>query len=153
MRCPKCKFENPENNKFCGQCGYELRLAAEGENKIITVLFAAVVNYSGMSEKLAPETIKQIMQDCFKLLIEQVQKYGGTVDQLLGDGLMALFGAPLAYEDHAQRACYKEHPSHLLLPVILGKKELPEIRELPETMRDDNCLLLSEYSVYGPPFK
>jgi predicted acyl esterase len=47
----------------------------------------------------------------------------------------------------------KEHRSHLLLPVILGKRELAEIRELPETMRDDNCLLLSEYSLYEPPFK
>ena len=47
----------------------------------------------------------------------------------------------------------KEYQSHLLLPVILGKRELPEMRELPETMRDDNCMLLSEYNVYGPPFK
>jgi putative CocE/NonD family hydrolase len=47
----------------------------------------------------------------------------------------------------------KEHRSHLLLPVILGKRELSEERELPETMRDDNCLLLNEYNVYGPPFK
>ena len=47
----------------------------------------------------------------------------------------------------------KDHRSHLLLPVILGKRELPPERELPETMSDDNCLLLQEYSVYGPPFK
>jgi hypothetical protein len=46
----------------------------------------------------------------------------------------------------------REYRSHLLLPVILGKREVPETRQLPETMQDDNCLLLSEYNVYGRPF-
>ena len=133
MKCPACGSENPEANKFCGECAHTLaniinpsistfpvnappkhiadqiiasKAIIEGENKVVTVLFADVVNYTSICEKLASETVKQIIEDCFKSLIEQVHLYEGTVDKLLGDGLMALFGAPLAHEDHAQRACH-----------------------------------------------
>jgi class 3 adenylate cyclase/tetratricopeptide (TPR) repeat protein len=78
----------------------------QDEHKIITVLFADVVDYSVISEKLKPETVQQILNGCFAILIEQVRKYEGVVDKLLGDGMLAFFGMPAACEDHAQRACY-----------------------------------------------
>ena len=59
-----------------------------------------------MAEKLDPEDIHEIMDGCFKILMDQIHKYEGTINQFTGDGVMAIFGAPLAHEDHAQRACH-----------------------------------------------
>jgi class 3 adenylate cyclase/tetratricopeptide (TPR) repeat protein len=82
------------------------RINTDGERKIITVLFTDVAGYTSMTEKLDLEVVREIMNNHFKILIEAVNNYRGTVDQLLGDGMVAFFGAPLAHEDHAQRACY-----------------------------------------------
>jgi class 3 adenylate cyclase/tetratricopeptide (TPR) repeat protein len=132
--CSKCDSENPPGNAFCDQCGFDLnkpvesplidykkpqsytpknladkiltnRSAIEGERKLVTVLFADAVNYTAMSEKLDPEEVHQIMDGCLRILMDQVHRYEGTINQFTGDGIMALFGAPLAHEDHAQRAC------------------------------------------------
>jgi class 3 adenylate cyclase/tetratricopeptide (TPR) repeat protein len=81
-------------------------LNAIGEHKIISVLFTDVVNYTSLAEMINLEAVREIINNHFKLLIESVNKYEGTVDQLLGDGMVAFFGAPIAYEDHAQRACH-----------------------------------------------
>jgi len=133
--CPQCNSENPPDNTFCDQCGYDLveskeappvdytepqsytpkhladkilttRSSIEGERKLVTVFFADVANYTSISEKLDPEEVHQIMDDCFKILMDEIHKYEGTINQFTGDGVMALFGAPVAHEDHAQRACY-----------------------------------------------
>jgi len=72
----------------------------------VTVFFADVANYTSMSEKLDPEEVHQIMDGCFKIIMDEIHKYEGTINQFTGDGVMALFGAPVAHEDHAQRACY-----------------------------------------------
>ena len=160
MHCPKCQIENPDENKFCRECGSKLRLACpqcateilssdkfcgecghplkepqeippidyskpqsytpkfladkiftnrstlEGERKLVTVLFADVANYTAMSEKFDPEEVHQIMDGCFNILMRETHKYEGTINQFTGDGVMALFGAPVAHEDHAQRACH-----------------------------------------------
>ena len=82
------------------------RSSIEGERKLVTVLFADVASYTAMSEKLDPEEVHQIMDGCFKILMDEIHKYEGTIKQFTGDGVMALFGAPVAHEDHAQRACY-----------------------------------------------
>ena len=82
------------------------RSAIEGERKLVTVLFADVANYTSMAEKLDPEEVHQIMDGCFKILMDEIHKYEGTINQFTGDGIMALFGAPVALEDHAQGACY-----------------------------------------------
>jgi class 3 adenylate cyclase len=76
------------------------------ERKIISVLFTDVVSYTSLTEKLDIEVLREIMNQHFKVLIESVNTYEGMVNQLLGDGMVAFFGAPRAYEDHAQRACY-----------------------------------------------
>ncbi|MCJ7808313.1 MAG: AAA family ATPase, partial [Dehalococcoidia bacterium] len=133
--CPSCGANIPPGKKFCGECGNTLeelksplpidysqpqsytpkfladkildtRSSIEGERKLVTVLFADVANYTSISEKLDPEEIHQIMDGCFKVLIDEIHRYEGTIDKFTGDGVMALFGAPLAHEDHAQHACY-----------------------------------------------
>jgi len=80
--------------------------ALEGERKQVTVLFADVKGSMELAEQLDPEAFSQIMQRFFQILPEGVERFEGFVDKFTGDGIMALFGAPIAHEDHAQRACY-----------------------------------------------
>src|SRR5215510_5243354 len=80
------------------------RGAIEGERKIVTVMFSDVSGFTAMSEKLDPEDVHAIMDRVFEVILQAVHLYEGTVNQFLGDGVMALFGAPIAHEDHAQRA-------------------------------------------------
>jgi class 3 adenylate cyclase/tetratricopeptide (TPR) repeat protein len=80
--------------------------ALEGERKQVTVLFADVKGSMELAEQLDPEEWSQIMQRFFQILSDGVERFEGFVDKFTGDGIMALFGAPIAHEDHAQRACY-----------------------------------------------
>ena len=134
MQCPQCGKGLPSAAVFCDECGFKLtavsetipidynqpqsytpkyladkiltsRSSIEGERKLVTVLFADVANCTSMAEKLDPEEVHQIMNGCFKVLMAEIHKYEGTINQFTGDGVMALFGAPVAHEDHAQRAC------------------------------------------------
>jgi len=82
------------------------RSAIEGERKIVTVMFTDVAGFTPLSEKLDPEAIHEIMDGCFKILMDEIHQVEGTINQFTGDGIMALFGAPLAHEDHARRACH-----------------------------------------------
>ncbi len=131
--CSACGATNPPTNRFCGKCGALLstdlpggrfappdaytprhiaerilssRNALEGERKRVTVLFA---DMKGSMELLAdrdPEEARRILDPVLERMMEAVHHYEGTVNQVMGDGIMALFGAPLAHEDHAVRACY-----------------------------------------------
>src|SRR5947209_8359790 len=133
--CPSCGFLNEGGEKFCGGCGRALtatarpveprfgspqtytpkhlaekiltsKSALEGERKQVTVLFA---DLKGSMELLAdrdPEEARKILDPVLERMMEAVHRYEGTVNQVMGDGIMALFGAPLAHEDHAVRACY-----------------------------------------------
>ncbi|MCP4756314.1 MAG: zinc-ribbon domain-containing protein, partial [Proteobacteria bacterium] len=134
INCSNCGKALPPDAVFCMGCGTKLstsdpslsedytspksytpthlankilttRQHIEGERKLVTVFFADVAGFTSMSEKLDPEDVRNIMDDCMKMLMGHIHKYEGTVTQFLGDGLMALFGAPLAHEDHARRAC------------------------------------------------
>src|SRR5262245_21316430 len=80
------------------------RGALEGERKSVTVLFADVSGFTAMSERLDPEEVHGIMDRAFAVILNAVHRYEGTINQFLGDGVMALFGAPIAHEDHAHRA-------------------------------------------------
>jgi class 3 adenylate cyclase/tetratricopeptide (TPR) repeat protein/DNA-binding IscR family transcriptional regulator len=82
------------------------RAALEGERKQVTVLFADVKGSMELAEQLDPEEWSRIMQQFFHILSDGVERFEGFVDKFTGDGIMALFGAPIAHEDHAQRACY-----------------------------------------------
>ena len=131
--CPACAAANPPGQKFCGECGAPLartvtaakfispetytpkhlaekiltsKSALEGERKQVTVLFA---DMKGSMELLAdrdPEEARKLLDPVIEHMMEAVHRYEGTVSNLMGDGIMALFGAPLAHEDHAVRACY-----------------------------------------------
>ena len=80
------------------------RSTLHGERKPITVLFADVASFSTLADRLDPEDVHTLMDGCFAILTEQVHTYEGTINQFTGDGIMALFGAPIAHEDHAVRA-------------------------------------------------
>src|SRR5206468_11729099 len=82
------------------------RAALEGERKQVTVLFADVKGSMELAEQVDPEAWHRIMDRFFHLLADGVHRFEGTVVQFTGDGIMALFGAPIAHEDHAQRACW-----------------------------------------------
>jgi class 3 adenylate cyclase/tetratricopeptide (TPR) repeat protein len=82
------------------------RATLEGERKQVTVLFADVMGSMELAERSDPEQWRRIMERFFSILCEGVHRFEGTVDKFTGDGIMALFGAPIAHEDHAERACY-----------------------------------------------
>src|SRR6266566_3833769 len=134
LRCPSCGHANRAAAKFCEECGTRLgsaaasteppraprdytpghlaekilgsRAALEGERKQVTVLFADVKGSMDLAEQLDPEEWHRLLDRFFQLLAEGVHRFEGTVNQYTGDGVMALFGAPIAHEDHARRACY-----------------------------------------------
>jgi len=135
VACPSCGFSNEPGEDFCGGCGASLtiagrraqprfaspqaytpkhlaekiltsRSALEGERKQVTVLFA---DLKGSMELLAardPEEARKLLDPVLERVMEAVHHYEGTVNQVMGDGIMALFGAPIGHEDHAVRACY-----------------------------------------------
>jgi class 3 adenylate cyclase/uncharacterized protein YcbX len=133
-RCPKCGATNPVANRFCGDCGAALRSSAtvdrkaastkdtipqldvtraaspdelpEGERKTVTALFADIKGSMELIEDLDPEDARAIVDPALRLMIAAVQHYAGYIVQSTGDGIFALFGAPLAHEDHPQRALY-----------------------------------------------
>jgi class 3 adenylate cyclase len=134
VRCASCGSELPPGSRFCNKCGHAVgaqpeseqrfaspeaytpkylaekiltsKAAIEGERKQVTVLFA---DLKGSMELLAdrdPEEARKLLDPVLERMMEAVHRYEGTVNQVMGDGIMALFGAPLAHEDHAVRACY-----------------------------------------------
>ena len=160
MLCPRCQFENPDDNRFCEGCGGPLakqcsncghpnrpraqfcggcgaalaptppavepkfaspqsytpkhlaeriltsRSAIEGERKQVTVLFGDIKGSLELIEGSDPEQAQALLDSAIGTMMEAVHRYEGTVNKVLGDGIMALFGAPLAHEDHAVRGCY-----------------------------------------------
>jgi len=133
--CPQCGTESPAEHLFCDRCGCDLGLPSkaptidynrprsytpqsladrilstrnriEGEQKLVTVLFADVADFTSIAEQLDPGAVHEIMGGFFRVLLDEIHRYEGMVDKFTGDGVMALFGAPLAHEDHAQRACH-----------------------------------------------
>ncbi len=109
MNCPNCQTHNPEGARFCPNCGTPLAPThvprpVEGERKFVTVLFADVVGSTSMGEELDPEQIAEIMNGAFAFMNSAVAKYGGTVARLMGDAILAFFGAPAAHEDDPERA-------------------------------------------------
>ncbi|HLE86531.1 MAG TPA: zinc ribbon domain-containing protein, partial [Candidatus Brocadiaceae bacterium] len=134
IKCQSCGKGNPPTNKFCGECGHKFsefvkeakslqldkpqsyipqhladkilatKSSIEGERKLLTVLFADVKGSTSIGETLDPEELRSIIEKYFEISMKEVHRYEGTVNQFLGDGFMALFGAPIAHEDHAIRA-------------------------------------------------
>ena len=127
--CPNCGRQNPARQKFCHGCGQRFtseperdtrsytpkhladkilqsKSALEGERKQVTVLFADITGSMALAGQVDPEEWHSILDRYFQIASDGVHRFEGTVNQYTGDGIMALFGAPIAHEDHAQRACY-----------------------------------------------
>jgi predicted ATPase/class 3 adenylate cyclase len=107
MRCPVCNTENPEAAKFCLNCGNrmpERKTSGASERRVVTVLFCDVKGSTAFAEKLDPEDWTEIIGGAFRVLTPPIQRYGGTVARLLGDAVLAFFGAPVAHEDDPERA-------------------------------------------------
>ncbi len=129
-QCTQCAAQNPPHAKFCNQCGAGLvsvsiprersaytpahlvervlkhRSAMEGERKQVTVFFADMAGSTQLAGQVDPEQWHRILDDFFSILAEEIHRFEGTINQFTGDGVMALFGAPLALEDHAARAAH-----------------------------------------------
>ncbi|MBI3329624.1 MAG: AAA family ATPase [Nitrospinae bacterium] len=131
LLCPVCGNPSRPGAAFCDSCGTSLkgqtsapppqpplsytprhlaekiltsRAALEGERKPVTVLFCDLANSTALAERLGPEAMHTLLNQFFELALAEVHRYEGTINQFLGDGFMALFGAPLAVEDHARQA-------------------------------------------------
>jgi class 3 adenylate cyclase/tetratricopeptide (TPR) repeat protein len=127
VTCPVCGATAPAEATFCAQCGVRLaapptpatqtpsaiapsstpplpKQPAGYERRLVTILFADIVSFSTLSEHIDPEELLEIMREAYPCLLEPVQHYNGTVVQVLGDGLIAYFGAPQAQEDDPERA-------------------------------------------------
>ena len=104
MACPSCASALPEGARFCPTCGSSVAPARFEERRIVTVLFADIVGYTAMAEFRDPEQVKRLIDSCFERLVHDVRSFGGTVDKILGDGIVALFGAPVTHEDDPERA-------------------------------------------------
>ncbi len=134
LTCAKCRSELPADAKFCLECGEPVasqataeprftspeaytpkhlaekiltsKAALEGERKQVTVLFADLKGSMELLAERDPEEARKLLDPVLERMMEAIHQYEGTVNQVMGDGIMALFGAPLAHEDHAVRACY-----------------------------------------------
>lgn len=105
-RCKACGNDLRAKARFCDVCGAPVSTPQPaGEHKQVTVLFADVVGSMQLAAALDGERLQEVMNELFNRAAAVVQRYQGTVDKFTGDGLMALFGAPVALEDHALRAC------------------------------------------------
>src|SRR6516225_3222350 len=104
--CRTCGTEPLEHARFCHGCGAPVQDSdTRAEYKQVTVLFADVVHSMDIAAAVGAERLREIMTGLVDRCTKVVQRYGGTVDKFTGDGIMALFGAPVALEDHAFRAC------------------------------------------------
>src|SRR5436305_14224918 len=111
-RCATCGAVAPPQARFCMECGSSLgeapaarpAAAPPEERRQVTVLFADRSGYTAVSEGMDPERVKALVDGALRRLASEVERFGGTVDKYIGDNVMALFGAPVAHEDDAERA-------------------------------------------------
>src|SRR5258705_13277230 len=136
-RCPACGTPAPDGSKFCMECGAALdpraapaRPADPGpvrpsqpgaaalpeERRQVTVLFADISGYTAMAERMDAELVKSMVDRCLRRMGAEVERYGGTVDKYIGDNVMAIFGAPVAHEDDAERAVRAALSMHHAIP-------------------------------------
>ncbi|MGZ8567111.1 MAG: AAA family ATPase, partial [Actinomycetota bacterium] len=106
IRCKACGHENPETNKFCGECAASLAVSEPTSEvrKTVTIVFCDVVGSTAMGEALDPESLRRVMERYFDAMQAAIERHGGTVEKFIGDAVMAVFGVPQVHEDDALRA-------------------------------------------------
>lgn len=105
--CPQCGEENPDRARFCLACGTALEAAEPGpqeERRIISVVFVDLVGFTGRSDKQDPEDVQAILTPYHDLVRRELESFGGVVEKFIGDAIVAVFGAPTAHGDDAERA-------------------------------------------------
>jgi class 3 adenylate cyclase/tetratricopeptide (TPR) repeat protein len=105
IACPSCGRQNPDDARFCSNCGHALvsRVRAE-ERRHVTALFADLVSSTALSDRHDPEIVRNVVSQFFERATEAIRRYGGTAEQFRGDAVMAVFGLQRAYEDDPERA-------------------------------------------------
>jgi class 3 adenylate cyclase/tetratricopeptide (TPR) repeat protein len=104
--CPSCGEENPEHARFCLACGQSLQAPAPAaeERKVVSVLFVDLVGFTSRSDRADPEDVRATLRPYHERVKADIERFGGTVEKFIGDAVMAVFGAPVAHEDDAERA-------------------------------------------------
>jgi class 3 adenylate cyclase len=104
--CPQCGQENRAEARFCDACGASLAPPREGreERKVVSVLFADLVDFTAAAEVLDPEDVRALQEPYWRHVRAEIERYGGTVEKYIGDAVLGLFGAPVAHEDDPERA-------------------------------------------------
>ena len=105
--CPRCGQENPAGARFCNACAAPLAVddgTRLEERKVVTVLFADLVGFTTRAERMDPEEVRSLLRPYHARLRDELERFGGTVEKFIGDAVMAVFGAPVAHEDDAERA-------------------------------------------------
>ncbi|HVF73842.1 MAG TPA: adenylate/guanylate cyclase domain-containing protein [Acidimicrobiales bacterium] len=120
MKCPACATQVPDGARFCPSCGHLLHARAD-ERRIVTVLFADLVGFTSFSEGRDPEQVKNLVDRCFERLVGDINAFGGRVDKIVGDAIVALFGAPVAHEDDAERAVRAALQMQRTLATVTGE--------------------------------
>ncbi|HTK17834.1 MAG TPA: adenylate/guanylate cyclase domain-containing protein [Acidimicrobiia bacterium] len=103
MTCPACGATTAAGARFCQECGQRLGVSLE-ERRLATVLMADLVGFTAISAGADPEQIKRLVDHCFEQLVADITEFGGRLDKIVGDEIIAIFGAPIAHEDDAERA-------------------------------------------------
>ncbi|TMK64426.1 MAG: hypothetical protein E6G52_06325, partial [Actinobacteria bacterium] len=109
LTCEVCGGANPLDSRFCGNCGADLLASTASEpsgeeRRVVTILFADLVGFTSRAERLDPEDVRAILTPYYTRLRQEIEAFGGTVEKFIGDAVMAVFGAPVAYGDDPERA-------------------------------------------------
>jgi class 3 adenylate cyclase/tetratricopeptide (TPR) repeat protein len=120
VKCPKCGAENPQGARFCNECGTEIAVvSASGgsadrtaEFRLVTMLFADIVGSTDLGQQMGPEMAQGVFDRCLQRMSQAVDEFGGKVARLMGDGLLAFYGAPIGHEDDAERAALSAMGMH-----------------------------------------
>ncbi|MCP3989416.1 MAG: AAA family ATPase [Actinomycetia bacterium] len=117
MSCRSCGQPITDDARFCPQCGASQHVGVE-ERRVVTVLFADLVGFTSLAERRDPEEVKHLVDRAFDRVVSDITSFGGVIDKIMGDGIVALFGAPVAHEDDAERAVRAGLKMHLSLDAL-----------------------------------